>query len=320
MAVTFRPDGKVVACSTLDAQIVFINISESDQQAIVGNIECKHDLGYSRKETDKITAKKLQFGKAFKSLSYTSDGEYLIAGGKSKYICIYNCKEEMLVKRFEISQNKSFDGIDEFLDRRKMTEWGNLNLVEAFPETELDNAKISLPGVVRGDFSSRAFKPEIQVTCVRFSPTSRSWSACSTEGLLMYSLDSSLIFDPFDLDIEITPKTIRETLAQQDYSLALMQALRLNENALITLVIEKTPHLTVDLVVDALPDVYVDKLLAFIAGQIEKSAHLEFYLTWSQNILYRHGNRIKQRATAKMAILCNLEKSLTKKFEDLSRM
>ena len=40
------------------------------------------------------------------------DGEYLIAGGKSKYICIYNIKEEMLVKRFEISQNKSFDGID----------------------------------------------------------------------------------------------------------------------------------------------------------------------------------------------------------------
>lgn len=40
------------------------------------------------------------------------DGEYLIAGGKSKYVCIYNVKEEMLVKRFEISQNKSFDGIN----------------------------------------------------------------------------------------------------------------------------------------------------------------------------------------------------------------
>lgn len=45
-------------------------------------------------------------------MSYTIDGEYLIAGGKSKYICIYNVKEEVLVKRFEISQNKSFDGID----------------------------------------------------------------------------------------------------------------------------------------------------------------------------------------------------------------
>ncbi len=50
--------------------------------------------------------------RAFKSLSFTPDGEYLIAGGKSKYICIYNVKEEVLVKRFEVSQNKSFDGID----------------------------------------------------------------------------------------------------------------------------------------------------------------------------------------------------------------
>ena len=99
-----------------------------------------------------------------------------------------------------------------------MTEFGNLNLVELNPESEMDNNKISLPGVVRGDHSARSFKPEIQVTCVQFSPTARSWAACTTEGLLIYSLDSSLIFDPFDLDIEITPKTIKETLANSTHS------------------------------------------------------------------------------------------------------
>lgn len=201
-----------------------------------------------------------------------------------------------------------------------MTEWGNLNLVEENPETEMDNQKISLPGVIKGDYSSRFYKPEIQVSCVRFSPTARSWSACTTEGLLIYSLDSSLIFDPFDLDIEITPKAIKETLQNQDYSLALMQALRLNEEALITQVLEKTPYLSIDMVVDSLSDVYVDKLMSFIANQIEKSPHLEFYLIWSQTILYKHGNRIKQRAFSKLSVLCNLEKALTKKFEDLGKM
>jgi hypothetical protein len=63
LSVCFRPDGKAIACSTLDAQIVIININDTDQQAVIGTIECKHDLGYSRKETDKVTAKKLQFGK-----------------------------------------------------------------------------------------------------------------------------------------------------------------------------------------------------------------------------------------------------------------
>ena len=207
----------------------------------------------------------------------------------------------------------------EFLDRRKMTEFGNIDLVELTAEDER-NSKISLPGVVKGDFSSRSFKPEIQTTCVRFSPTSRSWSACTTEGLLMYSLDSTLIFDPFDLDIEITPKTIKQTLGDEEYSLALIQSLRLNEEALITLVLERTPHQSIDLIVNTLSDVYVDKLLAFISVQLEKSAHLEFYLIWSQQILYKHGNRIKQRSSAKMGILCNLEKALTKKFEDLGKM
>lgn len=201
-----------------------------------------------------------------------------------------------------------------------MTEWGNLDLVEKNPDNELDNNKISLPGVVKGDYSSRVFKPEIQVSCVRFSPTARSWSACTTEGLLTYSLDTNLIFDPFDLDMDITPKTIKNTLENQDYSLALIQALRLNEEALISQVLEKTPHMTIDIVVDSLSDVYIDKLLAFVANQIERSAHLEFYLIWSKTILYKHGNRIKQRASMRLSILCNLEKALTKKFEDLGKM
>lgn len=318
LAVSFRPDGKVIACSTLDAQITFIDINEVDQQAVIGNIECKQDVGYSRKETDKITAKKLQFGKAFKSLCFTSDGEYLIAGGKSKYICIYSVKEQVLVKRFEISRNHSFDGVDEFLDRRKMTEFGNISLVEK--DEDQKKTTIDLPGVIKGDFSSRSYKPEIQVSCVQFSPTARSWCACTTEGLLVYSLDSSLIFDPFDLDIEITPKLIRETLAKQEYSLALMQSFRLNEEALCALCIESIPFEFIDIIVDSLSDVYVDKLLAFISNRIEKSAHLEFYLLWSQSILYKHANRLKLRVMNNMGVLCNLEKALTKKFEDIGKM
>jgi periodic tryptophan protein 2 len=89
---------------------------------------------------------------------------------------------------------------------------------------------------------------------------------------------------------------------------------------LIALVLEKIPYLTIDLIAGSIPELYVDKLLAFISTQLEKSAHLEFYLTWSQYLLYKHGNQIKQRATAKMGVLCNLEKSLTKKYEDLTKM
>ena len=50
--------------------------------------------------------------RAYRSLSYTLDGKYLLAGGRSKYISLYNIDEQILVKRFEITCNKSFDGLN----------------------------------------------------------------------------------------------------------------------------------------------------------------------------------------------------------------
>lgn len=66
----------------------------------------------------------------------------------------------------------------------------------------------------------------------------RAWAATTTEGLLVYSLDNSLVFDPFDLDIDNTPQNIRKTLHNQDYLKAIMMSLRLNESKVTTEVIE----------------------------------------------------------------------------------
>ena len=60
LAVSFRPDGKELAVSTLNAQITFWNPQLATQ---TGSIEGRHDVGYSRKEEEKITAKKSSFGK-----------------------------------------------------------------------------------------------------------------------------------------------------------------------------------------------------------------------------------------------------------------
>jgi hypothetical protein len=52
------------------------------------------------------------FVRAYRSISYTLDGNYLLAGGRSKYISLYNIHEQILVKRFEVTCNKSFDGLN----------------------------------------------------------------------------------------------------------------------------------------------------------------------------------------------------------------
>lgn len=36
----------------------------------------------------------------------------ILAGGRSKNVCIYNVKESILLKKYEITQNRSLDGVD----------------------------------------------------------------------------------------------------------------------------------------------------------------------------------------------------------------
>lgn len=50
--------------------------------------------------------------RSFTCLCYSADGQSILAGGQSKFVCIYNVKEQMLMKKFEISCNLSFDAME----------------------------------------------------------------------------------------------------------------------------------------------------------------------------------------------------------------
>lgn len=49
-------------------------------------------------------------------------------------------------------------------------------------------------------------RPIARAKCLRIAPTGRSWAAATTEGVLVYSVDESFIFDPTDLDMDVTPE------------------------------------------------------------------------------------------------------------------
>nr|XP_008174682.1 periodic tryptophan protein 2 homolog isoform X1 [Chrysemys picta bellii] len=316
LVVAFRPDGNELAVAALDGQITFWDHENAVQ---TGSIEGRHDLQMGRKELDKITAKQSAKAKSFTTLCYSADGQSILAGGLSKFVCIYHVKEQILMKKFEISCNLSLDAMEEYLDRRKMTEFGSMALIDDGAGDE-DGVAIALPGVKRGDLSSRHFKPEIRVTCLRFSPTGRSWAATTTEGLLIYSLDSGLIFDPFELDIDITPSSVRKVLSQKEYTMAIVMAFRLNEKKLIQEVIETIPCNEVDVVCSSLPELYVEKVLEFLASALETSHHLEFYLTWTQRLLMLHGQKLKTRSGKLLPMIQFLQKSIQRHFEDVSKL
>lgn len=75
----------------------------------------------------------------------------------------------------------------------------------------------------------------------RLHPAGRCWAATSTEGLLIYSLDAQLLFDPFELDTSVTPARVRAALRQRDFTRAVLMAFRLNERALLQEALESVP-------------------------------------------------------------------------------
>lgn len=296
LSLAFRPDGKELAASTLDGQIVFFDVDESKQ---TGVIEGRKDISGGRKIDDRTTAQNSSSGKAFNSLAYTADGSCVIAGGNSKYVVIYDIRNGVMVKKFQISQNLSLDGTQEMLDSRKLLDGGvSVDAIDMRgDESDLeDRLDVTLPGASRGDLSKRRYKQEARTKAVRFSPTGRSWAAASTEGLLIYSLDDLIAFDPFDLAIDVTPQALLSSLVDREFLLALIISFRLNEKHLILKAYESIPPTDIRLIAQQLPKVYVPKVLRFIAGHVERSPHVEFDLLWVGAILTSHGRWLKERS------------------------
>lgn len=315
LCVAYRPDGLELAVATLNGEIVFFHPPTLEE---TGSIEGRNDLYVGRRETDSISAKKLLKSQAFTCLCYTIDGECILAAGRSKFVCLYNVVQKILLKKFEITVNLSFDAVQDFIDRRKMTEFGNKALVEE----RMDGGTISIPvpGSRKIDRSSRALKPEITVTSLQFSPTGRAFAATTTEGLLVYSLDNNLVFDPFDLDIDITTDSVRETLKKGDFSLAILMALRLNLTDITQEVLESIRVDNIETLASYLPELYAEKLLRFVVDQLETTPHLEFYVTWVHCILTSHGITLKNRSRANMGTLLNMQKCLSRRLEELGKM
>ncbi|KAL4079545.1 WD40-repeat-containing domain protein [Scleroderma citrinum] len=314
LALAFRPDGAELSVASLDGQLTFFDIHSGKQTNV---IEGRKDISGGRKADDKIAAANNASGKAFTSLAYTADGTCVLAGGNSKYVALYDVREGegVLMKKFQISENLSLDGTEEFLDSRRVNSAGiNVDLIDDRGDASdlEDRMDTTLPGASRGagDMSVRKYRQEARTKCVRFSPTGRAWAAASTEGLLIYSLDETLAFDPFDLTIDLTPQSVLDVLGEGEYLKALVLAFRLNEKPIIRRVYESAPRADVRLIVRQVPTVYIAALIQFVAEHMEKSPHLEFDLIWIRAILMSYGRYLRDRSSEFAPVLRAMQRSL----------
>lgn len=64
-----------------------------------------------RKLNDRMTSDNNASSRYFTSICYSADGSCLLAGGNSKYVCIYEISQQMLLKKFQVTFNRSLDGV-----------------------------------------------------------------------------------------------------------------------------------------------------------------------------------------------------------------
>ena len=64
-----------------------------------------------RKVNDRMAADNNVASRYFTSVCFSADGSCVIAGGNSKYVCIYEVSHQILLRKFQLSHNRSLDGV-----------------------------------------------------------------------------------------------------------------------------------------------------------------------------------------------------------------
>ncbi|KAL5729517.1 U3 snoRNP protein [Ranunculus cassubicifolius] len=318
LTVVYRPDGKQLASSTLDGNIHFWDPMDG---LLMYTIEGRRDIAGGRLMTDRRSAKNSSSGKFFTSLCYSADGCYILAGGSSKYICMYCIADQVLLRRFQITHNLSLDGVLDFLNSKRMTEAGPLDLIDDDDSDVEEGINRQTRGKLGYDLPGsmpNQGRPVIRTKSLRIAPTGRSWAAATTEGVLIYSIDDSFIFDPTDLDMDVTPEAVDIALSEDEPKRALLLSLRLNEDSLIRKCLLSVKPIDIPAVASSIPIRYLKRLIEALAELLESCPHLEFILSWCQELCKAHGHSIQQTSRSLLPALRSLQKAITRLHQDLA--
>ena len=85
---------------------------------LLGIIDCKDDISGGRLREERFSAKNSTRNKHFNSIAISPNGEFIIGGGNSKHICLYDMRYKLLMRRFAVTQNRSLDGVLHLLNSK----------------------------------------------------------------------------------------------------------------------------------------------------------------------------------------------------------
>lgn len=234
-----------------------------------------------------------------------------MGGGNSKYLCLYDVVNKVLIKRFVISENRSLDGVLNKLNSKKITEFGQ---DDSEHESDADwdkDEEEDLPGAKKPNKIKRRTKLAIRVKQVLFSPDGKSFACATTEGVLIYSIINTQVFTPYNLDIDVTLENLIEELKRKNYLQALIMALRFNQPKILVKTFELIPASSIEIMSSNFPINYLDKMMNFLAYTLEHCTNIELSLTWCKFILKYNDEALEIFRDKKEGFIKAIHRSLT---------
>jgi periodic tryptophan protein 2 len=167
---------------------------DAEEGNIKSFIETRNDIAGGRHQDDRNTAKTSTKNKHLTTVALSPNGEFVIGGGNSKNICLYDLKHKVLLKRFAITQNRSLDGVLHKLNSKNVKEGGLLNHEVDQLDSDLEEdawtnqADSGLRGAKTAkNLLKRNTKLAVRIKSLKFSPDGTQIAAATTEGLVIYS-------------------------------------------------------------------------------------------------------------------------------------
>jgi periodic tryptophan protein 2 len=172
--------------------------------------------------------------------------------------------------------NRSLEGIADRLRSDRLVDGvslDNLNVEQTDSNNPTSQHKLALPGTAKhhkGNLSTNStlINSEIMTYSLLFSLTGKEFAVVSTEGLQIYSLDSTMQFIPIELDLDISPENTRKLYHLGNYVSSLQMAIILNDKVLLIEIIEGISKESIEIISKQFNSKYLKEFLTFLTDQL----------------------------------------------------
>lgn len=288
LCVTYSSSGRRMAVLTAKQEIsVYETTIANDPQLIKTFLTSFDAAGGWRKEVGPNSA---NYNTHFTRISFSPEGEKLLAGGDSKWLVLYHATQGYVLKKWPITTNLDVQGAEEQYQWRNATEAGFLDDIDVEEDDiHLTRRKLlEMPGSRHRHFATGKRKTELKARAmdVAFAATGSEFIAATTDGLLLFSTRVSRPrFQPLQLSSQVTTKEVRAQLDNGQPVMALMGALNLGDAMLGVECLRRMPRDAIPVAVTAVPSALFPQFMQWVSEEVENCRGLEHVLLWAQSVL-----------------------------------